>query len=356
MFKGAPESFKSFQEAQKFVHTGKYKKAVGKFDELLKQSSEAPWAEAIRFQLAQALRLGHQYPAAIRQLDRFLERYPESPDAPEAFLGKGEIYVQRGMGKSSPMSKMYLDKALRTFKSARKKYPEDETVQAKSWYFLGTTYTAREEYPKAKEAYQTVLQDYAQSSFGVKALYALAGVSLREGDMDEAERLFGDLTDRYPKTRYAGKARKKLAGIGLVGSKAPPVEVKEWIGQPPDVAEGYKGKPVLLSFWAIWCPHCRRNLPTMDQLVRDFSLQGLRIVGITRERENNGIDKIKEYIESHPMLFPTGVDEEGKTSRSFLVSNIPRAVLIDSKGNIAWYGHPDYLTRKVIKDILKGSS
>jgi thiol-disulfide isomerase/thioredoxin len=201
-----------------------------------------------------------------------------------------------------------------------------------------------------------VAESYGDTAYAGKALYALAGLFLGEADVEGASRAFGQITEQYPKTQLADKAAKKLEGIRLVGAPAPPLQVTEWIGEPPTGVDGYEGKVTLLSFWAIWCPHCKRNIPKMERLLKAYENRGVSVVGITRERGGQGVDKVREFVRSHPMSYPTGLDDGGKTSDEMAVRNIPCVVAVDPKGRIGWHGHPDYLTEKVIEDLLQRSS
>jgi len=184
----------------------------------------------------------------------------------------------------------------------------------------------------------------------------LAGLRLGEADLEGAEKAFREITDRYPETRLARKAQNKLEGIELVGSQAPPLQVKEWIGEAPPEGGIYGGKLTLLSFWAIWCPHCKRNIPKIEGLLETYATKGVSVVGVTREREGQGADKVREYVDSHPMDYPTAVDEDGKTSQALVVKSIPCVVAVDSHGRICWHGHPDHLSGKVIESLLQPSS
>jgi len=361
LFEGDPESLREFQEIQAELRSSRYAEAVKRLEDMLARSPRALWAEAVAYHLAQAYRMTNDSRRALRELDLFLERYPASPRASRALVSKGEILfamgsTSRALGEVTPASRMYLDQAIRVFQEVRKKYPGDRNLQAEMVYFLGNAYVTLVDFARARESLQKVLEEYGDTSFAPQALYALAGVCLSEGDVDGAERAYGELTDRYPQTGYAAKAKKKLEGIGLVGTRAPPLQIKEWIGTPAAEARELKGKPVLLSFWAIWCPHCRRSIPRMNVLVQRYADRGLQVVGLTRERAGKPPTEIQDYIATQTMLYPTGVDDGSKTSESYLIGDIPRAAIVDSEGIIGWYGHPDQLTDQVVRSFLKGSS
>jgi TolA-binding protein/peroxiredoxin len=361
LFEGDPENKAAFDRMKAEFRTGKHSLALTEMKELLKRSPEAPWTEAVEFYMAQAWTVLRQYQNALRAFDSFLGRYPNSPAAPRIMMSKGQIYLAkaRQLGVSDTENALrqgYVEKAQELFQEIVKAYPEDPLVQAEAGYSLGEVYSVRKDSERAKKAFREVADTYGESTFAGKALYALAGVLLGEADVEGAGRAFSEIAERYPKSRLAAKAAKKLEGIRLVGSEAPPLQVAEWIGKPPAGGDGHEGKVTLLSFWAIWCPHCKRNIPKMERLLQTYRNKGVSVVGITREREGQGADKVKEFVERHPMSYPTGMDEEGKTSEAMGVKNIPCVVAVDPKGRIRWHGHPDYLTEKVIEGLLESPS
>jgi outer membrane protein assembly factor BamD (BamD/ComL family)/peroxiredoxin len=358
LFQGDPDSYKVFQSVQADYRSAQFDEAVKKLQALLEKSPDAPWAEVVHFQLAQALRMKGDNANALRQLDRFLDLHPSSPDAPDAMLAKGEIHLmtgkeRKGAGPVNPMSKFYLDKALRIFQEVQARYPGNRSAEAQALYFTGIGDVELGDNALAEAAFRKVVDQYSDTSLPAKALYSLAGVYLSDGNLEAAERAFGEITDRYPESRVAEKARAQLEGIGLVGYSATPLAIKEWIGEPPPEGKDLKGKATLLNFWAIWCPHCRQNIPKISELADQYASQGLNVVGVTREQKNFETDKIREFIRTHPMHFATGIDDAGKTSGAYSVSGVPRIVLVDAQGKIRWHGHPDFLTDKVIRSVLE---
>jgi len=361
LFKEDPESEKEFERIQGEFRMGKHSLAFQNLQELLKRSPQAPWTEAVEFYLAQAWTALRQYGNALRQLDSLLLRYPKSPVVPRFLMSKGQIYLamakqQSSSGAEDPVGRQYLEKAKEVFVQVSKDYPNNREVDSEALFYLGDVFSSLEEPTRAKEAFRKVADTYADTPFGGKALYALAGLKLSEPDLEGAEKAFREITERYPKTSLASKAQQKLEGIELVGSQAPQLQVKEWIGVAPPEGDIYRSKLTLLSFWAIWCPHCKRNIPKIEELLETYATQGVSVVGVTREKEGQGVDKIREYVDSHPMDYPTAVDDDGKTSQEMGIKSIPCVVAVDSQGRIRWHGHPDYLSGKVIEFLLQPSS
>ena len=257
LFKDDPESQKEFKRIQGEFRTGKQSLAFQDLQEILKRSPQAPWTEAVEFYRAQAWTALRRYGNALRQLDSLLLRYPKSPAVPRFLISKGQIYLAMGKQQSSsaaedPVGRQYLEKAKEVFLQVSKDYPNNREVDSEALFYLGDVSSSLEEPARAKEAFRKVADAYADTPFGGKSLYALAGLHLSEADLEGAEKAFREITDRYPETRLAGKAQQKLEGIELVGSQAPPLQVKEWIAEAPPEGDIYRGEVTLLSFWAIW--------------------------------------------------------------------------------------------------------
>ena len=361
LFQDDPESWKEFERLQAEFRGGKHSLAMGELRQLMERSPQAPWVEAVDFYLAQAWMLLRKQGPALRQIDLFLDRYPTSPLVPRVLISKGKISLASAKqlaatDAESQATAEYLRKAEDIFWQVQQKAPNDLVLQAEAGYYLGEVYAALREPIRAREAFRKVADTYPDTPYASQALYSLGGVLMGEADLEGAASAFSIIEERYPKTQLADKAKKRLEGIQLAGSQAPPLHIKQWIGEPPKEGEEFKGKVTVLSFWAIWCPHCRRSIPNMERLVETYANRGVSVVGITKEREGYEIEKVKEYIDSHPMRYPTGVDDEGKTSEEMAVRSIPCVVVVDPQGRIGWHGHPDHLTDRVIEALMQPSS
>jgi TolA-binding protein/peroxiredoxin len=357
LFAGDPESLAEFQRVQEDIRAHNYPAAVQGLQKMAARSSGEPWKETVDFNLGQAYMMMSQYQKAQDLFEQFLRDYPSSKAAPRALLYRGQIYMSMG-SEASPglveqtIGRQHLKRAVDIFEQVLKRYSSDREIAAQAQYLIGSTYASLRDFDKAENSLDKVVAEYKESTYAPKAMYRASGVLLSKGDIDGAERSFGLLTTQYPKSLEAEKAKKKLEGLGIVGTQAPPVAIKEWIGEPPQEIQTRQGKVMLLSFWAIWCPHCRQNIPNMDRLVEQYGGQGLLVVGIRRERAGYEVDKIREFIKTHPMRYATGIDDEGKTSAAYVVYDVPCVVLIDRQGRIRWHGHPEFIQDTFIEALL----
>jgi peroxiredoxin len=132
------------------------------------------------------------------------------------------------------------------------------------------------------------------------------------------------------KQQEAGKAiQRKL----VVGSAFPDFNEKDLDGKPLSIA-GYKGKLVLIDFWATWCMPCVEELPNVIKTYEKYHDKGLEIIGISLDREEKAL---KNFISSKGMKWAQYFDGKGwqnKLAAQYGVQSIPATYLLDREGKI----------------------
>ena len=101
----------------------------------------------------------------------------------------------------------------------------------------------------------------------------------------------------------------------------------------------YSGKTVLFNFWATWCAPCRREMPMLMDLQREYGPQGLQVVGIALDDVQSARDFVNNYGITYPILL--GAADVMDTSAAYgnLEGVLPYSVLVDRNGIIRWqYG------------------
>lgn len=134
------------------------------------------------------------------------------------------------------------------------------------------------------------------------------------------------------------------AGKSMMGETLPPLKV-EYLAQTPDLA----GKPMILEFWATWCPPCRESIPHLNEVYAKYKDQGLVIVGVTKEKKS----VVQSFLAKTPMNYFPALDPDGELNKTFAITAIPHAVLIDKTGKIVWEGHPMSLPEAKVNQLLK---
>jgi thiol-disulfide isomerase/thioredoxin len=145
-----------------------------------------------------------------------------------------------------------------------------------------------------------------------------------------------------------------LAGLPATPIRAQLVAAKQgqqlpalalsYMGKQPELA----GKPLLVEFWATWCPPCRKSIPHLNQIYAKYKSQGLQIVGITDEDETT----VKKFQKQIPMDYNVAINTPGSIYEQFGIKAIPTAFLVDKSGKIVWTGHPMELSETQIQSVL----
>lgn len=120
-----------------------------------------------------------------------------------------------------------------------------------------------------------------------------------------------------------------------VGDTAPDFSVSTLDGKKISYYADLKGKrPVYLIFWATWCPVCKKELPTVNELQKKLG-DRIEFIGI-----NVGINEmeedVKRYIKKNSLDFEMVFDKDRKVSRSFGVMGTPTQLIIDRSGVVRY--------------------
>ncbi len=90
-----------------------------------------------------------------------------------------------------------------------------------------------------------------------------------------------------------------------------------------------RGRVVLLNFWASWCQECRPEMPAFEGLHRDFTAQGLTVLGIN---VREGRQAVQNYAKELGLTFPFLLDSKGEIRASYGVIGLPTTFLIGRDG------------------------
>lgn len=165
------------------------------------------------------------------------------------------------------------------------------------------------------------------------------------GDFDKASDVFKQVKKDYPKTKVGEQTdeilqmiaqqaeNKKIQDALAVGTKFPDFSEKDLSGKPLSVA-GYKGKVVMLDFWATWCGPCRAELPNVISVYQKHHKDGFEIIGISLDEDKAKLDS---FIADKKLEWPQYFDGEGwknKLAVKYGVNSIPATFLLDGEGKI----------------------
>ena len=127
-------------------------------------------------------------------------------------------------------------------------------------------------------------------------------------------------------------------------AQAPNFTLSDLSGQKVSLQD-FRGRVVLLDFWAIWCPPCRMSIPALEKLNKEYSSRGLQVVGVNLDEDSSGVP---DFVKENSMQYPILMGAESDVSELYQVRGIPTMYLIDKNGAIVrrWIGYDPKLQKE----------
>jgi peroxiredoxin len=117
------------------------------------------------------------------------------------------------------------------------------------------------------------------------------------------------------------KARRKTPAFVLSDANGSPVRLSN-----------YKGKVVVIDFWATWCTGCKVEIPWFMEFQEKYKSRGLSTIGVAMDEE--GWEKVRPYIKEHPFNYPVVAGDAAALAKTFNITGLPLTILIDRNGRI----------------------
>ncbi len=149
------------------------------------------------------------------------------------------------------------------------------------------------------------------------------------------------------------KAEANPPATGVI--KAADFTLKDMLDKDISLAE-YKGKVVILDFWATWCPPCVKEIPHFNELAKDYKDKGLEVLGVSVDRD--GIVAVDKFKQNNEINYPIVFSKEAvyKKYQSYLPEDerggIPFTFVIDKEGNIRNH-YVGYRPKEVFIEAIK---
>jgi thiol-disulfide isomerase/thioredoxin len=140
-----------------------------------------------------------------------------------------------------------------------------------------------------------------------------------------------------PAIYLEGDARKRarLANFDLCPESPALGAMTQWnntesLGEGRSLAE-FKGKIVVLDFWATWCGPCIQSIPKNNEIAKEYADDGVVLIGVCHK---DGGEKMVETIRSKKIEYPCVLDAKGEANAAFKVDGYPDYVIIDREGRV----------------------
>ncbi len=138
-----------------------------------------------------------------------------------------------------------------------------------------------------------------------------------------------------------------------VGRPAPPFQLSDLYGREVSLSQ-YRGKVIILDFWATWCGPCRMSMPLLEKL-QEENPGSLKLLAINLEEP---MDLVRDYVARQNIRSTVLLDEEGKVGRAYGSESIPMQVVIDKEGIVrdVQVGFSPRMAQKLRDEVAKLSA
>lgn len=139
---------------------------------------------------------------------------------------------------------------------------------------------------------------------------------------------------RFSGNNSTSTANPNLHGASVAGvaakNSAPDFTLPKLDGGTITLSEFRGKKPVVVSFWASWCPNCRRDMPNLNRFYEKYK-DKVEVIGVNLQEKNSAV---RDFIASRGISFPIALDPYGQASNTFGIRYTNTHFLIDKEGNL----------------------
>jgi peroxiredoxin len=146
----------------------------------------------------------------------------------------------------------------------------------------------------------------------------------------------------------SGVAWSMGSRVPVVGTPVEDFQLVDLSGKMQSLSQ-YRGKIVLVNFWATWCKPCTTEMPAMQAIYDKLRDKGFVVLAVN-ELEDDA--KVREHIKQYGHTFPVLMDRDNKVANQFGVFGLPVSVFIDQEGRVQEYIKGGLLTEQKIDETV----
>jgi peroxiredoxin len=146
-------------------------------------------------------------------------------------------------------------------------------------------------------------------------------------------RYLKDMSELFARRAFLGLLSTAAAfpALGQSLPSAPAFDVRTDTGKRIRLSD-YQGKILLLTFWATWCPHCRRQITAMEKLRASYQKNNIEMLAISVDKE--GWKIVAPYLEEHKLLLPVAIADARMQQQYRVDGGIPLSYIINQDGRV----------------------
>lgn len=263
--------------------------------------------------------------ALIRELSEYLTAHPRADDRDQAYAALFNKAIEHDwFAEVEDLGRQYL------------KTDPEGPVKALAQIIQTMARAQSGRYDEALARFKELLKGLdanEQEEFATSFCDSFAGQAITAGEYGVARQAYAALLDKFGESpNLRQKVQGDLKRLDLVGRTAPSFAGDDIQGRPIR-SDAYRGKYVLVDFWATWCGPCVAELPRLQAAYRAYHDAGLEIVGVSLDETK---DAVIDFVKARKIPWPQIHGAGGATdlAQAFNVSSIPATYLIDPEGTI----------------------
>ena len=136
-----------------------------------------------------------------------------------------------------------------------------------------------------------------------------------------------------PSTEGTTSGKKPDVTEDIKKNTAPDFTVLDKDGNTVRLSEKF-GKPIVINFWATWCPPCKQELPDFDKLCKEYGDRVVFMMVNLTDGYRDTVDGTKRFVSGKGYTFPVYFDTKDNAASAYNVSSIPQTTFIDANGNV----------------------
>ena len=282
--------------------------------------------------------------AVMRDLDAYLLSHPKADDRDEAYSAIFDKAIAHDwFAETEPVARRYLAESPAGGVKALAR-------------IVGTMARARAgKFAEALASYRelmTGLGGVEQEEFAANFADQLAGEAITAGEFAVARSAYEILLAKFDRPELAKKVADDLTRLDRVGKVAPVLVANDIDGQPIRLSD-YKGKYVLVDFWATWCAPCLAELPNLTAAYEAYHKKGFEIISVSLDEKP---DAVVDFVKAREIPWPQVHDGSagGDPVAAFGVANIPASYLIGPDGSIVRLDLRGPALERTLSGLFKG--